>query len=76
MPSLSIKNIPEDLLECLRAQAKRHHRSLQGEVISILESAAEPNKLSVKELSQRIKELGLRTPDQSTAWIREDRDAR
>ena len=76
MPSLSIKKIPEDLLESLRAQAKRHHRSLQGEVMAILEESAKPKNLSLEQLSQRINELGLQTPDQSTGWIRELRDAR
>lgn len=76
MPSLSIKNIPEDLLESLRTQAKRHHRSLQGEVMAILEESAKPKELSLEQLSQRINKLGLKTPDQSTSWIRELRDAR
>ena len=76
MPSLSIKNIPEELLERLRNQAKQHHRSLQGEVISILEESTTPKKLSVEELSQRISKLGIKTPDQSATWIRELRNAR
>ena len=76
MPSLSIKNIPEELLERLRTQAKRHHRSLQGEVMAILEESTAPKKLSLEQFRQRIGELGIKTPDQSTAWIRELRDAR
>jgi plasmid stability protein len=35
--SLSIKNVPEDLAERLRERAKRNHRSLQGELLAILE---------------------------------------
>ncbi|MBM3939803.1 MAG: Arc family DNA-binding protein [SAR202 cluster bacterium] len=35
--NLSIKNIPDDLLERLRERAKRNHRSLQGELMSIIE---------------------------------------
>jgi plasmid stability protein len=29
MPNLSIKNVPEHLLEKLRERAQRHHRSIQ-----------------------------------------------
>ena len=37
--SLSIKNVPEELAAQLRAQAERNHRSLQGELMAILEAA-------------------------------------
>ena len=77
MPSLSVKNVPEELLERLRARAKGHHRSLQGEIMAILEEATlAPPRLTVRELGERMRRLGLRTGDDSTAWIREDRDAR
>lgn len=39
MPNLSIKDVPEPLAERLRQQARRHHRSLQGELMAILERA-------------------------------------
>lgn len=77
MPSLSIKNVPEELVERLRSRAKGHHRSLQGEIMVILEEATlAPPRLTVAELRDRVRRLGLRTGDESTAWIREDRDAR
>ena len=31
MPNLSIKNVPEDVVERLRVRARAHHRSLQSE---------------------------------------------
>ena len=34
--NLSVKNVPESLAESLRRRAKRHHRSLQGELLAIL----------------------------------------
>jgi plasmid stability protein len=40
MPNLSIKDVPESLAEALRQRAARNHRSLQGELMSIIESAA------------------------------------
>ena len=74
--NLSIKNVPEEVVQQLREQAKRHHRSLQGELLTILEEALGPRKLSIGELRQRVKELGIKTGDESTTWIRELRDAR
>ena len=76
MPSLSIKNVPEEVVVRLRAQARLHHRSLQGELMTILEDATMPSRMTVRELGERMRRLGLRTGDDSTAWIREDRDAR
>ncbi|HPU51727.1 MAG TPA: Arc family DNA-binding protein [Burkholderiaceae bacterium] len=39
MPNLSIKDVPEALAERLRQRAAANHRSLQGELMSILELA-------------------------------------
>ena len=77
MPSLSVKNVPEELVERLRALSKGHHRSLQGELMAILEEATlAPPQLTVGELGKRMRQLGLRTGDDSTAWVRELRDVR
>ena len=76
MPSLTIKNIPEEVLDRLRERARQHRRSLQGELLIILEEAITPRPLSLGEVRRRIDELGLKTGDDSTAWIRELRDSR
>lgn len=39
MPNLSVKDVPEAWAETLRQRAARHHRSLQGELMAIIESA-------------------------------------
>jgi len=42
--NLSIKNVPDALAARLRERAERNHRSLQGELMALLESAAsDPN---------------------------------
>ena len=75
--SLSIKNVPDETLERLRHRAELNHRSLQGEVMAILESAVHPQlRLTPMEVYERIKALGLSTPSESAAIIREDRDSR
>ncbi|MDO4794478.1 MAG: hypothetical protein Q4A28_00855 [Brachymonas sp.] len=40
--TLTIKNVPDELAAALRAQAARNHRSLQGELMSVLESVVRP----------------------------------
>ncbi len=36
MPNLSIKNVPEHVVEKLRQRAANHHRSLQGELMDLI----------------------------------------
>ena len=37
--NLSIKSVPDDLAKRLRERAERNHRSLQGELMAIIEAA-------------------------------------
>lgn len=75
--NLSIKNVPEDLARKLRARAARHRRSLQGELMNILEeSIAGADRLGVDEVVNLTRKLGVRTKSESAATIRADRDAR
>ena len=75
--SLSIKNVPEEVLERLRARADRNRRSLQQELLVIVEAAAfDEGDVTVDELADFVGSLGLSTPDESTGWIRELRDGR
>jgi plasmid stability protein len=39
MPNLSIKDVPDALAEKLRQRAARNHRSLQGELLAMLEAS-------------------------------------
>ncbi len=41
MSNLSIKDVPDQWAETLRARAARNHRSLQGELMAILERAVQ-----------------------------------
>ena len=38
--NLSIKNAPDEVVARLKERAKRNHRSLQGELVAILQQAA------------------------------------
>lgn len=69
---LSVKHVPDDVAERLRTRAKRHNRSQQSELLSILEQAAiVRNKMTIQELLDKGRARGLSTPDESTAWIRQ-----
>lgn len=75
--SLSIKDVPDKLAQALRDRAARNHRSIQGELIHILEQALEDRPFRARELVKELKSIGLpRTKNESTAWIRKDRDTR
>lgn len=75
--NLSIKNVPDETAEELRKRAARNHRSLQGELMAILEEAAGKGRpMSPSEFLAGLRALGLQTPAESRAMIREDRDAR
>ena len=78
MPNLSIKNVPEELAERLRQRAEKNHRSLQGELLSILalamSTAEAPDPWTVQEVSaSRIgpgAQRGARTPEQVAEQVR------
>ena len=75
--NLSIKNVPDHLAEEVRQRAAKHHRSLQGELISILEeTVANEKMLSPHGFLKELRALGLKTPSESVKIIRRDRNAR
>ena len=76
--NLSIKNAPDKVVNRLKQRAKRNHRSLQGELLAIVEEAVgrPQRKLTPGEVLAKIRRLGLRTPSESVAMIRDDRDGR
>lgn len=75
--NLSIKNVDDRVVECLRNRAARHHRSLQGELLAIIEehAYAEP-QLTPEQVLEAVRRRRLRTPAESVKMIRADRDAR
>lgn len=75
--SLSIKNVPDELAERLRKQAAEQHRSLQGHLLAILEEAAGENeRLTPEDILRRVRELKVRTEEETASMVRADRDAR
>lgn len=76
MPTnLSIKNAPDHLVSRLRERARRHHRSLQGELLAIIENAIrEEQPSTAAEVLAEVRRLGLETPGEAASVVRADRD--
>ena len=75
--NLSIKNAPDDMVNRLRARAERHHRSLQGELMAIVEEAVRaPQPLTASDVLAEVRRLGLTTSAEAVSMVREDRNGR
>jgi antitoxin FitA len=73
--NLSIKNAPDQVVQRLRERAERHHRSLQGELLAIIEAAVEEERPATPaDLLTEVRRLGLRTPSEAVTLTRADRD--
>lgn len=63
MPDMTIRGLPEELHAWLKEQAAAHHRSLNGETITLLEKlrkgmpSSKP-KLSAEEIMARAERFG------------------
>lgn len=60
--NLSVKNVPEALAMKLRARAERNHRSLQGELLAILEAAANDARALVADTTVAGYDAGAGVP--------------
>lgn len=56
MPSITVKNIPDNLYKNLKLAAQVHHRSINSEIIACLEKELLINKVTV---SKRIENARL-----------------
>ena len=75
MAQLLIRDLDPETVNRLKERARRHRRSLQGEIRLILEKEAAADDLSAWELADRIRaSFGGRRFNDSAALIREDRD--
>ena len=77
--SLSIKNVPDEVVERLRERATRNKRSLQCELLDVVERAADEAEvpvLTLREIYERGKARGLTSKNESARIIRRMRDER
>ncbi len=77
MANVLIRDLDDDILEQLKAAAKAHGRSLQAEIHEVLRNASARKLANTRRLStQWLKRLRGSSHTDSTALIREDRQAR
>ena len=85
--NLSVKNVPDELAELLRRRAVNNRRSLQRELLSILEAAvgrgpttrgteATRDVITVNELAEISRKLFPEGTESSVAYLRQMRDSR
>jgi antitoxin FitA len=82
MANIQLNNIPDELLHRIQQLAEQHRRTLDDEILQILQQATQPNpesKLDILQLIEEGKKRREQLPQDinwldSTALIREDRD--
>lgn len=57
MATITIKNIPDDVYERLKETAAVHRRSINSEVIHIIEQAVTPRRVDAEAILVRAREL-------------------
>ncbi|HEU0291292.1 MAG TPA: Arc family DNA-binding protein [Anaerolineales bacterium] len=58
MATITVKNIPEEIYEKIKLQAKANHRSLNSEIISIFEHAVQKRTpMDVKLILERARKI-------------------
>ncbi|RZU02187.1 FitA-like ribbon-helix-helix domain-containing protein [Rivibacter subsaxonicus] len=68
--NLSIKNVPDEVAEQLRLRAERNHRSLQGELMAIVQQAASEREATRAGPGTQSFMRGTRSIEQTAAELR------
>lgn len=77
MANVTVRNIDDQIIASLKAQAKANHRSLEGEIRHVLaQQALRSTRLEeFRERTEQLQSLTESIPQtDSVALIREDRD--
>ena len=74
MGQVLVRNIEDDVIERLKANAKKAGVSLEEVARNALRDAAKPSKTDLLAELDRIRAMSPYSPVDSTALIREDRD--
>lgn len=74
MSTVTVKDLPERLHRQLKVRALRNHRSLNSEIIAVLEDAVVPQRIDPETLLARAaflrKRVGGRLTDSDLAALR------
>jgi len=78
MPTLHVRNVPDELCERIRARAQEESRSITAEVIQLLQRALAEEEQDQTRVLERVRRrrffrpADVNAPD-STAMLRQDR---
>ena len=61
MPTITVKNIPEDLYERLKESARAHRRSINSEIIVCIERVIGTHKIDVEAMLAEAEKLREKT---------------
>ena len=84
MATLTIQNIPEDLVERIQSAADHNRRSMEQEFRALIESrftgseqvpahSDESKEKALKRIRERWKDLPETTPEEIDRWLKEGR---
>lgn len=62
MPALHVRDIDDAVIAALKARARQNHRSLQGELRSILEAAAQGETATPRRRRLRLHTVRIGSP--------------
>lgn len=68
MATLTIRNLPEDLLERLKDVSRRKGRSMEQEVRDLLEARYPPRSVVLAEIRQSWQSLPPVSREEADAW--------
>jgi antitoxin FitA len=63
MPTITVKNIPQDLYELLKQSAAANRRSINSEIITCIERTVRGRKVDPETLLDRARRLRRKTDD-------------
>jgi len=78
MPTLYVRDFPEDLYARLRKRAEEHGTSISAEAIGLLRLSLRTDRSAIRRFLDEVEANPLRVPPGSPSpadLIREDRDA-
>lgn len=63
MPSITVKNIPQELYELLKRSAEQSHRSINSEIIACIERAVRSQRFDPDQFLVTARRLREKTTD-------------
>ncbi|MFP4130772.1 MAG: FitA-like ribbon-helix-helix domain-containing protein [Thiohalospira sp.] len=73
MGAITIRNLPDDLIDRMKETAGAHNRSMEQEVRELLERNYAPREEVLDRVRERWQELPETTPEETDHWRDEGR---